>query len=69
MHGESLAVGTPASFSAVEQRLDVARGGDADRVAEAQLVAAEVEQARGRRRTTCATGTAPSQGSPKHIDR
>ena len=46
----------------------MAGGGDPDRVAQAQLVAAEVHQ-RLATRTTCWTGTGPSQGSPKHIDR
>ena len=46
----------------------MAGGRDADRVAEAQLVAAQVEQ-RLATRTTWWTGTAPSQGSPKHIER
>ena len=68
VHGD--AVGGHARLVQLgEQRGDMAGGGDADRVAEAQLVAAHVEQRPADPYDLVRRGPAPSQGSPKHIER
>ena len=66
VHGEP--VGADAGVGeGRDERRDVAGGGDADGVAEAELVAPR-SSSRVPAVTTCSIGTAPSQGSPKHIE-
>ena len=58
----------PAAVNALDQGGDVAGRADADRVAEAELAGAEVEEPPPDRDHLLDRGPRPPQGSPKHIE-